>query len=71
MDVDAGLPEYNEDISAEEGVIVPGTINPLEDAAFANFSERISAMDRADPWDTEPYLCALQLLEEIVQSNEI
>ncbi len=66
VDVEAGLPEYNEDAASEEGVIVPETLNPLDETAFAIFLERICAVERTDPWDIEPYLRALQTLEDLL-----
>ena len=66
VDADAGLPEQNDDTADENGVIVPETLNPLNETDFAFFLERISAQERSSPWDIEPYLCALQTLEELL-----
>ncbi len=65
VDVEAGLPEYNED-AASEGVVVPETLNLLDETAFAIFLERICAVERTDPWDVEPYLHTLQTLEDLL-----
>ena len=62
MDVEAGLPEYTDD----DGVIVPETTNPLDEAAFVAFLDSVSAVERADPWDTEPYIYALQALDNLL-----
>ena len=66
VDGEAGLPEQNDDTADENGVIVPETLNPLNETDFAFFLERISAQERSSPWDIEPYLCALQTLEELL-----
>ena len=64
MDVD--LPEYNDDAYSEEGIIVPETPNPLGETEYASFLERISAVERTDPWDTSQYLYALQSLDTLL-----
>ena len=50
-------------------VVVPDTPNPLNEIAYTIFRERISTVHRTDPWDTEPYLFALQQLD-ILMPNE-
>ena len=65
VDVEAGLPKYNED-AASEGVIVPETLNN-----FGNFLERICAVEHTDPWDVEPYLCAWQTLEDLLHEYTV
>ena len=65
VDGEAGLPEQNDDAVDQNGVIVPEILNPLNETDFAFLLERISALERSSPWDIEPYLCALQTVEEL------
>lgn len=60
------LPEYNDDAESDDSVIVPETPNPLDERTFASFLDRISVVEREDPWDTAPYRYALQTLDSLL-----
>ena len=63
--VNVDLPEYNGEDDSEDGVIVPETANLLDEATSL-FLDRISAVEQANPWDTAPYLHALQTLNSLL-----
>jgi hypothetical protein len=63
LDANALLPEDN---SGDQAVVVPETLYPLDEAALTTFMDMISRLACTDPWDTEPYINSLQILNSLV-----
>lgn len=52
-------------------VIVPPTPCPFDPEISSIFQQRISAVSERDPWDTEPYMNALRVLNDLLRDDTI
>jgi hypothetical protein len=57
------LPEDN---SGDQAVVVPEMLCLLNEATLTTFMDMISRLVCTDPWDTEPYINSLQILDSLV-----
>ena len=66
IDIENGLPEDTDD----GDIVVPETQSPLDETALNIFMDRMAAFQRTDPWDTEIYVHALDICNNLLVHDQ-